>query len=872
MSAINDYYNSNDEGDQVGSVSLAVVDLPFNFRLYGQNYSQITVCSNGFIALGVTSNAEFRNFRLPGAMGPSPMIAGFWDDLAIGTGSGIYWWHNRGDNSVIVQWNQMRSGFNGTSIITFQIILYDPAYYATTTGDGPIKIQYKTFNNVNVSSGNKHGNYCTIGIQNHDQTIGLEYTFNNTYPTAASPLGHQRAIYITTVPVIQATASIHVDYVYVNDDNDNQLLEPGESANLSICLSNNGLNNAHNVSAILSTSDPYVTISNNTANFGTINGLDSAFGSGFYSMVISASCPNNRTINFILAITSGRTTWTRTFTLKVQKAALVFHSWSYDDFALNNNGLIDPGETGKMQVNIYNESLLTAENVVLTLSESSPYISFTIATINCGEVSGKTIFQAVTQVVVSSSTPAGTTIPVTVNITSSNSEPHSSQYNLTVGLVNYAWDFEANNGGFTVSNNPSPGWEWGTSTYAGAYSGSRVWGTVLNANYAHNATYQLISPSIAVGSQPQLKFRHRYYIEYRYDGGQVQISNDNGNTWSLLTPQGGYPHQSIDALGYQPGYTGQVTTWQEAIFNLSAYANQTVRFRWHLKSDYTVAYNGWFIDDVQVTQATGLTDDLAKISGLVSVSPSQPSISPLVKVGSYMVKPAINGTYEVIIPSGTYEIRGLYDDYRSSVSNLNVLSQNTYTSNISMTKMQNPDGLTWAISDNSINLRWNPLSEPSMIGYKVYRKIGTSNWQMATITPNNSVDLDLSTSGAYDYRICTLYIDNWESKPTDKIHFIYPYSGVDVKPLNPQNLHVASEGDSYYLSWDPVVLDTEGNAITVWAYQVYAGATPDFVMNQQSLLITTEDTSCEDAVASGLRFYKVVALIGYINQTGSRHH
>lgn len=67
-------------------------------------------------------------------------------------------------------------------------------------GDGPIKIQYQTFNNVNSQSANRHGNYCTIGIEDHSGTRGLEYTFNNIYPTAAAPLSNGKAIYITNNP------------------------------------------------------------------------------------------------------------------------------------------------------------------------------------------------------------------------------------------------------------------------------------------------------------------------------------------------------------------------------------------------------------------------------------------------------------------------------------------------------------------------------------------------------------------------------------------------------------------------------------------------------------------------------------------------
>ncbi|HNQ42924.1 MAG TPA: C25 family cysteine peptidase [Candidatus Cloacimonadota bacterium] len=198
---LSDAYNSSDEGDQVGSISLAFVDLPFPFKFYGQLYNRITVSSNGFIAMGETANGEFRNFRLPGAMGPHPMIAAFWDDLATVSAGGVYKYYDQANHRYIIEWYNLRNGKNGTSVETFQVILHDQNYHLSPSGDGPIKLQYHTFNNVDSQSGTYHGNYCTVGIMDHTGTRGLEYTFNNQYPTAAATLANGRALYITTMEV-----------------------------------------------------------------------------------------------------------------------------------------------------------------------------------------------------------------------------------------------------------------------------------------------------------------------------------------------------------------------------------------------------------------------------------------------------------------------------------------------------------------------------------------------------------------------------------------------------------------------------------------------------------------------------------------------
>ena len=169
------------------------IDLPFEFSFYGQAYNEISVSANGWISFGHTNMESFRNYPMPGAGGPSPMIAAFWDDLTTNNQSGVYYLIDEEQESIIVEWSNMRT-YNQNSIETFQIILYNAV---TPTGDGEIKIQYKEFNNTS-SSNNYHPVYSTVGIENHLGDMGLEYTYNNQYPLAANPLSDESALFITT--------------------------------------------------------------------------------------------------------------------------------------------------------------------------------------------------------------------------------------------------------------------------------------------------------------------------------------------------------------------------------------------------------------------------------------------------------------------------------------------------------------------------------------------------------------------------------------------------------------------------------------------------------------------------------------------------
>lgn len=114
---------------------------------------------------------------------------------------------------------------------------------------------------------------------------------------------------------------------------------------------------------------------------------------------------------------------------------------------------------------------------------------------------------------------------------------------------------------------------------------------------------------LTAGESPMLDFWTRYGIEDRYDGGIVQISIDDGQSWQTLAPAGGYPG-TIDfagnACGFATGsgaYTGTDLTWTHPQFDLAAYAGQTVRLRWQFGTDTGVTAQGWWIDDITVTHA-----------------------------------------------------------------------------------------------------------------------------------------------------------------------------------------------------------------------------------------------------------------------------
>ena len=208
----------NDSGDNNDDVE--TIDLPFTFTFYGEDYDRVSITSNGWISFGETDMRSFRNYTLPGPGGPSPMVAVFWDDLKTTNGGDVYVYYNSQDDAFIIEWSQVRTFLNN-SVESFQIILYNTGWL-THTGDDEMKLQFKDFNNTSVGDypvGNYngyvyHGQYCTVGIENHLSNDGLQYTFNNTYADGARTLEDQSALFITTqssIPSLQS-GDINQDY------------------------------------------------------------------------------------------------------------------------------------------------------------------------------------------------------------------------------------------------------------------------------------------------------------------------------------------------------------------------------------------------------------------------------------------------------------------------------------------------------------------------------------------------------------------------------------------------------------------------------------------------------------------------------------
>ncbi len=279
----------------------------------------------------------------------------------------------------------------------------------------------------------------------------------------------------------------------------------------------------------------------------------------------------------------------------------------------------------------------------------------------------------------------GTKLAVTIKVADNGGDQDMSNNQIAVfrevKFVIFADDFEDGD-----MSTPFGDWETGKIKYGSgdtwdvrgrdanagsAYSmdsGFRTQASVPADNYVSTPDLDLTLPVEA-----ELQMMMSFYAYYTYDGFQVQVSDDGGDSWAILTPKVTDDRQYHTIYNYayyanplrgQPGYAFYGTTtgftytpdpqgWVKATFDLTPYCgNSDVKVRfvtgWSTLNQNYPYYESFFrLDDIAVTglvytNNVGLTgfdlpdplgvDSTVRVEATIINAGIQPQTSGLAKV------------------------------------------------------------------------------------------------------------------------------------------------------------------------------------------------------------------------------------------------
>jgi hypothetical protein len=134
---------------------------------------------------------------------------------------------------------------------------------------------------------------------------------------------------------------------------------------------------------------------------------------------------------------------------------------------------------------------------------------------------------------------------------------------------------------------------------------------ILSAGAAPSIDRSIVRPvTVPASGDQSLVFDTKYNIETGWDFGIVQVSTDEGLTWTSLDNATTTDAHDPGALGsivaQLPGFNG-TADWSTQTFDLSPWAGQTILLRFRMMTDtFTLGNNpdesgaGWWVDDVRV--------------------------------------------------------------------------------------------------------------------------------------------------------------------------------------------------------------------------------------------------------------------------------
>jgi len=361
-----------------------------------------------------------------------------------------------------------------------------------------------------------------------DVTVNLFAPIIDASEISVSIIAHNKLRHQGTILVVSDEAFVIYDSHLINDPtgNNDGFADYGENVTLDMTLENVGTHDALGVNAVLSTTDSYVSVTDDTQSYGSISvGLTSEQTDAF-ALSIANDIPDQHIVNFDLEVTgtSSRETWNSSFTITVDAPEITFDDILIDDSGsiIDENGRLDPGETVDLIIPTNNDGHSNSPSAFGVISCTNTDITFNgNTTHDFGIINASSSENAVFNITVDPGAEIGSNAPFEFTVTAGNYNAVEI-FNESIGLI--VENFESGN--FSVYP-----WEeetdWLVVTedpHDGAYCAKSGFIT-------HNQTSELIV-SGDVLADGTISFFKKVSSESGYDFLKFYINNIEKGSWS----------------------------------------------------------------------------------------------------------------------------------------------------------------------------------------------------------------------------------------------------------------------------------------------------------------------------------------------------
>lgn len=304
-------------------------------------------------------------------------------------------------------------------------------------------------------------------------------------------------------------------------------------------------------------------------------------------------------------------------------------------------------------------------------------------------------------------------------------------------------------GEFEIGAPQGLGGEYGNADPEAAFQGNNVLGVDLSGDGDYGASIpdrgiSAISPAIDCSDfmWVNLSFMRWLNVEQpAYDHAYIDISNDNGVTWTEIW---------TNTEGIED------SDWSEMNLDISSFADGVgeIKLRFSIgPTDGSWFYSGWNIDCLEIT---GQYAVFANISGTVTDVNTGESIEGALVMDNYFSTVTdSDGNYSLDVLIGENDITVRNQNYFEEYYPINLVEDEEFVLDFILTLYSAPENLIGEDIEDSVILSWNaPQNQLQPVSaYNVYR----NGLIIQTVSDSFYTDTNL-IENSYEYFVTAVYV------------------------------------------------------------------------------------------------------------------
>jgi len=384
----------------------ALVELPFEFPFFGQNFSSVYATADGYLMfenslLPWPYYIEGRTYFLE-----TPMIAAAMSNpLQVDAGAGDGVWYEETAEYVTFRYKLSITG-SSTSTFNATIRLFPDGKTEINYGNCVLPSYVERYAGISAGDGENYSiltyepdflpttdqlvrftpesNHRGIQINNAGILSGVSDEMIVNRPvkirvTDKNNLRSTRTFYLNTEGLL-------MEYeVMAGTDN---VIGFGEQGLMTIHVTNLNSFAIGTTNLNLSSTDPYFELITTQSSFAGLQAGESITLENAFSFNVDEQVPDGYLSTFTLNASGAEGNWARNISLTAYRAVLEIASISVID---GNNGILDPGETAQIAINLRNAGGADLTNANAGFSTFDQYLSIqsgsgAVDTLNAGEI------------------------------------------------------------------------------------------------------------------------------------------------------------------------------------------------------------------------------------------------------------------------------------------------------------------------------------------------------------------------------------------------------------------------------------------------------------------------------------------------------